>query len=79
MAERFADKKIYFDWMHELVLDAVWRYDVKTAEELATDLIHQDDLPLFYCAKLNFWMAGLEICLQRDADGSWHENGGLSG
>jgi hypothetical protein len=68
MAEYFTDKKMYFDWMYELVLDAVWRCDVKTVEELATELIHQDDVPLFYCAELNFWMAGVEICLQRVAD-----------
>ena len=51
-----------------MVLDAVWHCDVKTVEELAADLIHQDELPLFYCAELNFWMAGVEIGLQRDAD-----------
>jgi hypothetical protein len=54
--------------MYELVLDAVRRCDVKTAEEHATDLVHQDELPLFYCAELNFWMAGVEIGLQQDAD-----------
>jgi hypothetical protein len=68
MVKCFTDKKIYFDWMYELVLDAVWRCDVKAVEELATDLIHQDELPLFYCAELNFWMAGVEIGFQRDAD-----------
>jgi hypothetical protein len=68
MAESPQCKKMYFDWMYELVLDAVWRQDVTTVEQLATDLIHQDDLPVFYCAELYFFLAVVEIYLQRDAN-----------